>query len=126
MRIYQQSYAHRQKHGLSTAGDKPSLIARLQEWILLYNSNLDTSHPKSLPALRAALERAEGSRKRDREKGKDAAVEELGTGKGLQQYAKEKRSEFERLRQEIIERDRRRNAQGQELGVGKDSAIEVE
>lgn len=115
-----------EKHGLATAGDKPALIARSQEWILLFNSNLDTSHPKSLSALRAALERAEASRKRDREKGKDAAVEELGTGKGLQQYAKEKRGEFERLRQEIIERDKRRNAQGQELGVGKDSAIEVE
>lgn len=101
-----------------------TLIARVQEWIILYNANLDTSRPSSLSALRAKLAAAEASRKRDKEKGKDDLVEQLGSKDGLAKYAQEKRSEFERLRKEIMERDKRRKAEGK--GSGRDSAIEVD
>ncbi|WVQ83529.1 DNA repair protein rad18 [Cryptococcus sp. DSM 104549] len=111
-------------HSLPTTGDKLTLITRVQEWIILYNANLDSSHPSSLSALRAKLSDAEASRKRDREKGKDEVVEQLGTKEGLEKYAKEKKGEFERLRREIMERDKRRKEE--EKGQGKESAIEVE
>ncbi|KIR32071.1 DNA repair protein rad18 [Cryptococcus deuterogattii MMRL2647] len=112
------------QYSLPTSGDKVTLIARVQEWIILYNANLDTSRPSSLSALRAKLAEAEASRKRDKEKGKDDLVEQLGSKDGLAKYAQEKRSEFERLRKEIMERDKRRKAEGK--GSGRDSAIEVD
>lgn len=96
----------------------------MQEWIILYNANLDTSRPSSLSALRAKLTEAEASRKRDKEKGKDELVGQLGSKEGLAKYAQEKKGEFERLRKEIMERDKRRKAE--EKGSGRDSAIEVD
>jgi E3 ubiquitin-protein ligase RAD18 len=92
-------------HSLPITGDKPALEARVQEWILLYNSNLDTSHPKSLSALRAKLNEIEASRKRDKEKGKDALGEQLTTKEGVAKYVKERGGEFERLRKEVLARD---------------------
>nr|XP_019049942.1 DNA repair protein rad18 [Kwoniella bestiolae CBS 10118]OCF28872.1 DNA repair protein rad18 [Kwoniella bestiolae CBS 10118] len=114
------------EYSLPTTGDKPTLIARVQEWIILFNSNLDTSHRSSLSALRAKLSDSENSKKRDKEKGKDEMVNQLGSKDGLQKYAKEKKGEFERLRKEIIERDRKRREQEEGKGRGRDNAIEVE
>ncbi|WWC98883.1 DNA repair protein rad18 [Kwoniella sp. B9012] len=113
-------------YSLPTTGDKVTLISRVQEWIILFNSNLDTSHPSSLSALRAKLSDMENSKKRDKERGKDEMINQLGSKDGLQKYAKDKRSEFERLRKEIIERDRKRKEQEEGKGGGKDNAIEVE
>jgi E3 ubiquitin-protein ligase RAD18 len=96
----------------------------VQEWIIMWNSNLDTSHPQSLGALRAKLNQTEASRRRDKERGKDALGQQLGTKDGMDKYAKERKGEFERLRQEIMERDRRR-AQA-DKGSGADSPIEVD
>jgi E3 ubiquitin-protein ligase RAD18 len=113
-----------QEYGLPTTGDKAALESRVQEWIILWNSNLDTSHPQSLGALRAKLNQTEASRRRDKERGKDALGQQLGTKDGMDKYAKEKKGEFERLRQEIMERDKRR-AQA-DKGSGADSPIEVD
>lgn len=82
---------------------------------------MDSAHPASLSRLRADLERAEASRRRDREKGRDDAVEALHTADGFKRYAVEHKDDFERLRQDILDR-RRRKAQG---GL-KESPIEVE
>ena len=60
------------------------------------------------------------SRKRDRDKGRDEAVTELGTKDGMARYVKEKKGEFERLKREIVERDKKR------MGTGRDSPIEVD
>jgi len=87
---------------------------------VLYNANLDTSHPSSLPALRAQLANAEAARKRDKEKGKDADVEALKTKEGMRQHVKEQQSEFQRLRQEILDRRNKKH------GTAVDTAIEVE
>ncbi|KAK8861306.1 DNA repair protein rad18 [Kwoniella newhampshirensis] len=111
-------------YSLPTAGDKPTLTSRLQEWIILFNANLDTSHPSSLSALRAKLAESESSRKRDKEKGKDEMINQLGTKEGMEKYAKEKKGEFERLKKEIMERDKRRETEGS--GTGKENAIEVD
>lgn len=108
------------EYGLPTAGDRPILESRFQEWTVLYNANLDTSHPASLSALRAQLANSESVRRRDKEKGKDEEVEALHTKDGLKRHAKEQRSEFDRLRQEIIERKEKRS------GRGADTPIEVE
>jgi E3 ubiquitin-protein ligase RAD18 len=62
------------------------------------------------------LNEAEASRKRDKEKGKDEVAKELGTKEGMQKYAKDRASDFERLRREIQDRQR----------GSKESAIEVE
>lgn len=108
-------------HSLPTTGDRPQLEARVSEWILLYNSNLDTSHPRSLAALRAKLTENEASRKRDREKGKDALGEKLGTKSGMAEYARERKGEFERLR-ELAGRGRnagKGQGQGQEREEGR-------
>ncbi|WVQ63010.1 DNA repair protein rad18 [Kwoniella botswanensis] len=113
-------------YSLPTTGDKATLISRVQEWIILFNSNLDTSHPSSLSALRAKLSDMENSKKRDKERGKDEMINQLGSKDGLQKYAKDKKSEFEKLRKEIIERDRKRKEQEDGKGGGKDNAIEVE
>jgi E3 ubiquitin-protein ligase RAD18 len=51
-------------------------------------------------------------------------VEELKTAEGRSKYAQDKRSEFERLKQEIVERDKRRKIE--EKGAGVESAIEIE
>jgi E3 ubiquitin-protein ligase RAD18 len=118
------SRTDQQDHGLPTHGDKDAIITRVQDWILLYNSNLDTSQPRSLPSLRARLAETEASRKRDEDKGRLEAVEELKTVEGRSKYAHDKRSEFERLKQEIVERDKRRKME--EKGAGVDSAIEIE
>lgn len=113
-----------QDYGLPTHGDKEVLISRIQDWILLFNSNLDTSQPRSLASLRAKLNDAETAKKRDVDKGKVEAVEELKTVAGRSKYAQDKRSDFERLRQEILDRDKKRKEE--EKGVGVESAIEVD
>jgi E3 ubiquitin-protein ligase RAD18 len=87
----------------------------------MYNANLDTSHPSSMPALRAQLATSEAARKRDKEKGKDANVEALKTKEGFKQHVKEQQSEFERLRQDILERRKKGKH-----GGAVDTAIEVE
>ncbi|WVO17921.1 DNA repair protein rad18 [Cryptococcus depauperatus] len=112
------------RYSLPTTGDKAALISRVQEWIILFNANLDTSHPSSLSALRAKLGEAEASRKRDKEKGRDEVIEQLGRKEGLQKYAQEKKAEFERLKREIMERDKR--GKGSVKGDGVESAIEIE
>ncbi|KAL7422752.1 E3 ubiquitin-protein ligase rad18 [Cryptotrichosporon argae] len=112
------------EHGVPSTGDKDALVARVQQWIVLYNANLDRAQPRALSALRAQLADAESARRRDREKGRDEAVKELGTKEGLERYAVDKRVEFERLRREIMDRDARRvRAQA---GQGEECAIEVE
>ncbi|WWC59947.1 DNA repair protein rad18 [Kwoniella dejecticola CBS 10117] len=113
------------EYSLPTTGDKAALTSRVQEWIILFNSNLDTSHPSSISALRAKLSDLEASKRRDKEKGKDEMIAQLGQKGGLQKYAKDKRSEFDRLRQEIIERDKRRKDEEEGKG-GRENAIEVE
>ncbi|EJT47043.1 hypothetical protein A1Q1_04286 [Trichosporon asahii var. asahii CBS 2479] len=102
-------------------GDRPALEARFQQWTVMYNANMDSSHPASLSKLRADLERAEASRRKDKERGKDEEVEALQTSDGLKKYAAEHKSDFERLRQDILERKRRKSQGGL-----KDSPIEVE
>ena len=109
-----------QQYGLPTTGDKSTLESRVQEWIILFNSNLDTSHPRSVSALRAKLSEAEASRKRDREKGKEEMISQMGTKDGMARYVKDKKGEFERLRREIVERDKKK------VGNRRESAIEVE
>lgn len=52
------------------------------------------------------------------------AVEELKTVEGRSKYAVDKKSEFERLKQEIVERDKKRRLE--EKGAGVESAIEIE
>ncbi|CAK9786714.1 hypothetical protein CC85DRAFT_129889 [Cutaneotrichosporon oleaginosum] len=113
------------EHGLPTTGDRPTLEARFQEWTILYNANLDTSHPAALPALRAKLANAEASRRRDRDKGKEEEVEALASKEGLAKHAREQRSEFERLRQDVLDR-KARKARGEPDGQRVDTAIEVE
>lgn len=66
------------------------------------------------------MSEAEASRKRDKEKGKDEMISQMGTKDGMARYVKDKKGEFERLRREIMERDKMR------LGNGADSPIEVE
>ncbi|WVQ94330.1 DNA repair protein rad18 [Kwoniella sp. CBS 9459] len=115
------------EYSLPTTGDKPTLQSRLQEWIILFNSNLDTSHPSSLSALRAKLAESESSRRRDKEKGKDEVINQLASKDGLAKYASDKKGEFERLRREIMERDKRRKEADEGKGRGgRDNAIEVE
>ncbi|WVF66718.1 DNA repair protein rad18 [Kwoniella sp. CBS 6097] len=114
------------EYSLPTTGDKPTLQSRLQEWIILFNSNLDTSHPSSLSALRAKLAESESSRKRDKEKGKDEVINQLASKDGLAKYASDKKGEFERLRKEIMERDKRRKEAEEGKGGGRENAIEVE
>lgn len=87
---------------------------------MLYNANLDTSHPSSLPALRAQLAQIESSRKRDKERGKDDEVGALQTKEGIHKHAQDQRSEFERLRQQILDR------KAKKTGMAVDSPIEVE
>lgn len=111
-------------YGLPTTGDKDALVTRVQEWILLFNSNLDASRPRSIASLRAKLSEAEASRKRDIDKGRIDAVSELKTEQGRSKYASDKRGEFERLRQEIKERDKKRVADVK--GAGVESPIEVD
>jgi E3 ubiquitin-protein ligase RAD18 len=77
-----------------------------------------------LSALRAQLNEGEAARKRDRERGKDEAVQELGTAVGMAKYVKEKGGEFERLRKEIMERDKKKAVEG--AGKGRETAIEVD
>lgn len=115
------SQADMQKYDLSTSGDRPALETRFQQWTVMYNANMDSSHPASLSKLRADLERAETSRRKDKERGKDDEVEALQTSDGLKKYAAEHKSDFERLRQDILERKRRKSQGGL-----KDSPIEVE
>ncbi|WRT65414.1 DNA repair protein rad18 [Kwoniella shivajii] len=114
------------EYSLSTTGDKSALVARVQEWIILFNSNLDTSHPSSLSALRAKMSDVEASKKRDKEKGKDEMINQMASTSGLRKYAKESGGEFERLKREIIERDKRRKEEEEGKGSGRDNAIEVE
>jgi E3 ubiquitin-protein ligase RAD18 len=114
-----------QEYGLATTGDKATLEGRVQQWIILFNSNLDTSHPKSLSALRAKLVESESARRKDKDKGKEDAVQELGTVGGMAKYVKDKGVEFERLRREIMERDAKRG-DGSGNGKGRETAIEVD
>lgn len=111
-------------HSLPTAGDRDALVHRLQQWILMYNSNLDSAHPRSLSALRARLNEEEAARKRDVDRGKQELVSQLETKEGKARYAQEKESEFRRLTREIKEREERKREALR--GKGADSPIEVE
>ncbi|RSH84519.1 E3 ubiquitin-protein ligase rad18 [Apiotrichum porosum] len=108
------------EHGLPTTGDRTALENRFQEWIVLFNANLDTSHPSSLPVLRTKLASMEASRKRDKDKGKDDEVDALQSKEGLKRHATDQKSEFERLRQQIL------NRKNKQSGSAADTAIEVE
>jgi E3 ubiquitin-protein ligase RAD18 len=105
-----------QKYDLPTSGDKLTLQWRTQQWIIIFNANLDTSHPQSMSALRAKLRAAEVSRAKD--KNKDERIADMA------QYARDQRGEFEKLRKEIQERDKKQLRTAQ--GLGADSAIEVD
>jgi E3 ubiquitin-protein ligase RAD18 len=107
-----------QEYSLPTTGDKPLLQWRIQQWIILFNANLDTSHPQSVSALRAKLKSIETARQRDKEKGKEEKISDI------EQYAKDKKGEFERLRKEIMERDKKRIDAAK--GLGAESPIEVD
>ncbi|ORX36409.1 hypothetical protein BD324DRAFT_591711 [Kockovaella imperatae] len=112
------------EYSLPTVGDKPALEARVRQWIILFNSNLDTEHPKSLSALRAKLNAEEISKKRDKERGRDEAVENLKTTEGFAEHVRNSGAEFERLRKEIMERDAKRAKAAK--GLEASSAIEVD
>ena len=105
-------------------GDKPTLQLRLQQWIILYNSNLDTAHPRSLSALRAKLNETETSRQRDRDRGRDEAVEKLKTKEGFAKHIEASGGEFQRLKREIMERDTKRVEAAK--GLKAQNAIEVD
>ena len=47
-------------------------------------------------------------------------LQEMGTKDGMERYVRDKKGEFERLRRDIIERDKKR------AGMRADSAIEVD
>lgn len=111
-------------YSLPTTGDRDVLIHRAQQWILVFNSNLDSAHPKSASALRAKLNEEEAARRRDVDRGKQELVSQLETREGKAKYAKATESEFRRLTTEIRERDKRKREA--ERGAGADSAIEVE
>jgi E3 ubiquitin-protein ligase RAD18 len=74
--------------------------------------------------LRARLNEAEASRKRDKERGKDNLGQQLSTKEGMEKYARDKKSEFERLRREIMERKKRRAES--KKGSAANTAIEVD
>jgi E3 ubiquitin-protein ligase RAD18 len=86
----------------------------------MYNANLDTSHPRSIPSLRAKLAEAESSRKRDKDKGRTGQVEELSTKEGLAKYAKNKAEDFDKLRRDIVGRERRTKGKGVETPIEVD------
>jgi len=88
----------------------------VQQWIIIFNANLDTSHPQSTSALRAKLKAVEAARLKD--KNKEEKISDMA------QYAREKKGEFEKLRRDIQERDLRRSAAAQ--GRGAESAIQVD
>jgi len=52
-------------YGLSTEGDKNTMIVRFNKWIALYNSSIDTSRPKPLSHLRQELREWEHTRLED-------------------------------------------------------------
>ncbi|ODN80808.1 DNA repair protein rad18 [Cryptococcus amylolentus CBS 6039] len=110
------------EYSLPTTGDKSALIARLQEWIVLFNANLDTSHPSSISALRAKLAEAEASRKKDKDRGKDELINQLGTKDGLVQYGIDKKAEFDKLRKDIMDRQKKSLRKGN----GRDAPIELD
>jgi E3 ubiquitin-protein ligase RAD18 len=64
------------------------------------------------------------ARKRDIDKGRVEAAAELQTDEGRSKYATSHKSDFERLKQEIMQRDKKTKEGGK--GVGVDSAIEVD
>ncbi|XP_054269395.1 E3 ubiquitin-protein ligase RAD18-like [Macrosteles quadrilineatus] len=47
------------EYGLNTQGDKKSLIARIQRYIVLYNSECDSANPRSIADLIRQVEREE-------------------------------------------------------------------
>lgn len=96
------------------------LEARFQEWTVLYNASIDSSHPPSLGALRAQLNQNEAARKRDKERSKGVDAETLQTAEGIKRHAKDQAKEFERLRQDILDRKKKKG------GSGAESPIEIE
>ena len=107
--------ADRQRYDVPTAGDQSALVWRVKQWIIIFNANLDTSHPQSISALRAKLKTAEVARQKEKDKGKEDKIADID------QYAREKKGEFERLRRDILERDKRRRE-----GLEAESPIEVD
>jgi len=72
-------------------------------------------HPQSISALRAKLKTAEVARQKEKDKGKEDKIADID------QYAREKKGEFERLRRDILERDKRKRE-----GLEAESPIEVD
>jgi len=112
------SPAEEQKYDLPTIGDQNALVWRVKQWIIIFNANLDTSHPQSISALRAKLKSAEAARQKERDKGKEDKIADID------QYAREKKGEFERLRRDIMERDKKKREMAK--GLGTETAIEVD
>ncbi|THV07989.1 hypothetical protein K435DRAFT_833278 [Dendrothele bispora CBS 962.96] len=77
------------EHNLPTTGDRNTLIARHQQWVIIYNANRDKSSKqrKSIEILRQELKQWES-----RQKGKSKTEISDATT-----YQREQKSEFERL-----------------------------
>ncbi|KAK1219853.1 E3 ubiquitin-protein ligase rad18 [Marasmius sp. AFHP31] len=77
------------EHDLPTGGDRNTLIARHQQWVILYNANLDKSEKlrKSLDALRRDLTHWETQQK-------NRLKREIGDP---EEYQRQNQSEFARL-----------------------------
>ncbi|OLL22337.1 Postreplication repair E3 ubiquitin-protein ligase rad18 [Neolecta irregularis DAH-3] len=65
-----------EKDGISTQGDKAQMIRRHQEWITLWNANVDSSKAKSIESLRQELR--EWERIQSRASPKNAVSESWG------------------------------------------------
>ncbi|KAL0947506.1 hypothetical protein HGRIS_013606 [Hohenbuehelia grisea] len=76
------------EHELPTTGDRNTWIARHEQWVMLYNANLDKSikHRRSIEQIRTDLRKWEDARKT-----KKVTIEDV------EAYEKQHKSEFARL-----------------------------
>eukprot|EP00105_Crassostrea_gigas_P042225 XP_019926373.1 PREDICTED: dentin sialophosphoprotein-like [Crassostrea gigas] len=116
--------------GLSTAGDKKTLVRRHHDFVMLYNSECDALKPKSVQEIVKEVEKTENIRNRSRTDHSRLLIEKNSSPATIEKaqkiYMKKHKSHFSDLIAETKKRMREQRMKQKKSSDGKDLGPESE
>nr|XP_034315557.1 uncharacterized protein LOC105336737 isoform X2 [Crassostrea gigas] len=116
--------------GLSTAGDKKTLVRRHHDFVMLYNSECDALKPKSVQEIVKEVEKTENIRNRSRTDHSRLLIEKNSSPATIEKaqkiYMKKHKSHFSDLIAETKKRMREQRMKQKRTSEGKDPGPESE
>nr|XP_022299381.1 glutamic acid-rich protein-like [Crassostrea virginica] len=110
--------------GLSTAGDKKTLIRRHHDFVMLYNSECDSFKPRSVPEIVKEVEKMEEIRLKNMTDKNRLVIEKNSSPATIEKaqkiYMKKHKSHFSNLIAETKKRMREKNVKKGESSEGKE------